>query len=223
MWVVKLGGSLWQSPHLPLWLDALAETDAVIVPGGGPFADAVRHAQASWHFDDRTAHHMAILAMRQYGRMLMGLCPRLAGADSPQALRELKGRARVWLPLPEPLDDAGIPASWDITSDSLAAWLAGRVDASNLLLVKSVSAPGRSGLLPTIESAAYTEASSGEMSCEQLVNRNWIDPAFRNYAVSGDFLSWLCGPHDYLGLAPALADPSGHFIRIRQAGRGSIK
>jgi aspartokinase-like uncharacterized kinase len=31
---------------------------------------------------------------------------------------------------------AKIPASWDVSSDSLAAWLAGRVGASRLLLVK---------------------------------------------------------------------------------------
>ena len=49
MWVVKLGGSLAYASELPRWLSALAEGAggrAIIVPGGGPFADQVRHAQS---------------------------------------------------------------------------------------------------------------------------------------------------------------------------------
>ena len=45
--VLKLGGSYAFSPHLKDWLDAIAACAgcAVVVPGGGPFADAVRMAQ----------------------------------------------------------------------------------------------------------------------------------------------------------------------------------
>jgi aspartokinase-like uncharacterized kinase len=35
------------------------------------------------------------------------------------------------------LDAAGVAASWDITSDSLAAWLAGQLAADELVIVKS--------------------------------------------------------------------------------------
>ena len=35
-----------------------------------------------------------------------------------------------------PLDE--LPASWDVTSDSIAAWVAGRVGAGRLVLVKAV-------------------------------------------------------------------------------------
>jgi aspartokinase-like uncharacterized kinase len=46
--VVKLGGSLHDAAELGGWLAALAEAPGparVVVPGGGPFADAVRAAQ----------------------------------------------------------------------------------------------------------------------------------------------------------------------------------
>ena len=45
--VVKLGGSLHASPALAHWLTALKRypRPLTIVPGGGPFADAVRAAQ----------------------------------------------------------------------------------------------------------------------------------------------------------------------------------
>ena len=67
--IVKLGGSHATGPHLKDWLAAIAaEAGAIaIVPGGGPFADAVRTAQASIGYDDRAAHAMALMAMAQFG------------------------------------------------------------------------------------------------------------------------------------------------------------
>ncbi|MGB5736852.1 MAG: hypothetical protein WBM40_20665, partial [Thiohalocapsa sp.] len=47
----------------------------------------------------------------------------------------------VWFPAAELLDDADIPGSWDITSDSLAAVLAGRIGARGLAVVKSAPLP----------------------------------------------------------------------------------
>ena len=200
MWVVKLGGSLAQSAHLPRWLDALSQTAAVIVPGGGPFADAVRLAQEHWHFDDRAAHHMAVLAMRQYGLMLAGLNPRLKPVASA-ALGGSCDQARIWLPDPDELDQAGIPASWDITSDSLAAWLAGQIRAANLLLVKSAGITSLQAML--------------SLSGAELVKLGWVDPVFPEYAAANARPSWLCGADGHLGLAKSLADPARHFTRIR--------
>ncbi len=200
MWVVKLGGSLAESPHLPRWLDALSQTDAIIVPGGGPFADAVRKAQALWHFDEPTAHHMAILAMRQYGRMLAGLCPGLLMATMQEELAAHSGRAKVWLPLPELLDAADIPATWDITSDSLAAWLAGQVHAEHLLLVKSLGITSLGAML--------------SLSGEELVKLGWVDPVFPECASKNACQCWLCGPEAHQNLDLALAAPENCFIHI---------
>ena len=75
--VVKLGGSLAESGRLPSILDIMgrARIPVVIVPGGGAFAVAVRHAQAAFHFPDAVAHQMALLAMHQTGLMLKALHP----------------------------------------------------------------------------------------------------------------------------------------------------
>ncbi|MDD5033615.1 MAG: amino acid kinase [Methylococcaceae bacterium] len=195
MWVVKLGGSLTGSPSLPLWLDALAETSAVIVAGGGPFADVVRNTQTRWNFDELTAHHMAILAMQQYGRMLAGLCPKLLATTAPEQLAGC--HAAVWLPVPEALDEAGIPASWDISSDSLAGWLAGRLGAKHLLLVKSV---------------AFNPPESA--TCQTLIDDGLIDLRFDEYGMRETFQSWICGPDDYAHLVQGLANPRQYFTAI---------
>ncbi|MCX7627060.1 MAG: uridylate kinase [Methylophilaceae bacterium] len=141
MWVVKLGGSLLGTPELQDWLDVLvSEGDGrvVVVPGGGPFADAVRTAQRVVGFGDAIAHQMALLAMEQYGLMLKGMQPALAVATSELAIAERgwQHRAMVWLPSQMVMGDETIPKSWEVTSDSLAAWLAAKLEASHLILVK---------------------------------------------------------------------------------------
>ena len=139
MLVVKLGGSLAGSPHLRPWLGAIAAAGgpaAAVVPGGGPFAAAVRETQHLMRYGDHAAHAMAVLAMAQYGIALASLDARLvAAADEAAIAGALAGRrVPVWTPLAPPPD---LPASWDITSDSLALWLARRLGAAGLLLVKS--------------------------------------------------------------------------------------
>jgi aspartokinase-like uncharacterized kinase len=155
MLVVKLGGSLASSASLRPWLDAIATArgPAVLVPGGGPFAEAVRAAQPRMGFSDAAAHAMAMLAMAQYGFALASLAAGLVPAAGPAAIAGVLAERRVpvWTPLQPP--DA-LPVSWEVTSDSLALWLAGRLGAAALLLVKSrpaeaadVAALSRAGLL----------------------------------------------------------------------------
>ena len=140
--VVKIGGSLASTPYLKNWLDILAGSAKhriVIVPGGGGFADQVRNCQREWKFDDRTAHCMALLAMQQYGLMIASFNRVLVTAGNFDEIRAVLAgnRVAVWLPDVEELDQAGIPAIWEVTSDSLSAWLAGRLAAKRLMLVKS--------------------------------------------------------------------------------------
>lgn len=146
-WVIKIGGSLADWHRLGTWLDVVSRPGhlhpVVVVPGGGPFADAVRDAQDTWRFDDRLAHRMALLAMEQFGLMLHGICPTLQPAATRERLRSLI-RARmpaVWLPSAMALDQPEIAESWEVTSDSLAAWLAVELDAAALVLVKSGPCP----------------------------------------------------------------------------------
>src|SRR5215471_9451529 len=144
--VVKLGGSHAFSSELRDWLAAIVHGagHVVIVPGGGPFADTVRTAQQKMGFDDDAAHHMALLAMDQYGRALASLNAGLVLASSVSAIRRVlrEGKVPVWSPTRMVLRANDVPCSWDVTADSLAVWLARRIGARRMLLVKHVEQVG---------------------------------------------------------------------------------
>lgn len=135
--VVKVGGGLGDGALAALCgrLGELGQRHPLlVVPGGAGFADAVRDADRRFGLSAETSHRMAILGMEQFGWLLSDLIPgavRCAGLPRVQA-----GRTNVLLPAALCLD--ALPASWRVTSDSIAAWVAGRVGAGRLVLVKAV-------------------------------------------------------------------------------------
>jgi 5-(aminomethyl)-3-furanmethanol phosphate kinase len=135
--VIKVGGGLGDGalPALCATLGELGERHPVlVVPGGAVFADAVRDADRRFGLSAAAAHRMAILGMEQFGWLLSDLIP---GAAQCAGLAQVRaGRTTVLLPAALPLD--ALPASWHVTSDSIAAWVADRVDAARLVLVKEV-------------------------------------------------------------------------------------
>jgi len=146
--VVKLGGSLIADPRLPDLLAALAHAGAplLLVAGGGPLADGVRALQPRLSLSEAACHRMAILAMEQTAIAFADGTPGLVLADSAASIAHAhaQGRAALWLPARMALSARDLPESWELTSDSLAAWLAREVGASRLVLVKSAPATARS-------------------------------------------------------------------------------
>ena len=144
--VVKVGGSLLgDGTRLRRVLAGLADGDegpCIVVPGGGPDADAVRAAQGDEGFSDAEAHRRALDAMSRTASRFRAIEPRLAPTRSPWdgAATET---AVVWDPADLKEGHPDIPETWDVTSDSLALWLATRVRAPACLFVKSIdAAPG---------------------------------------------------------------------------------
>ena len=138
--VVKIGGSLVETGRLReiLAITARAQRPTVVVPGGGPFADAVRNAQAEFGFSDEAAHRMTLLAMHQTGILMTELEPRLIATETLAAMRGAwkERRVAVWMPAKLCERDKRIPRDWSITSDGLAARLAERLGGLPVVLVK---------------------------------------------------------------------------------------
>ena len=141
--VIKIGGGLLGMPGaleaVCATVGAMSRREAVVViPGGGPFADVVRKLDRDTGLSADTAHRMAILAMDQYAHVL---AERIDGAvlvEESGAVAGALAAGKVavlapsrWLRAADPL-----PHSWDVTSDSVAAFVAGALDAARLVLVK---------------------------------------------------------------------------------------
>jgi aspartokinase-like uncharacterized kinase len=148
--VIKLGGSLLAYPaHLETVLtairDAAADARLLIVPGGGPFADTVRRVDRDLGLSDHAAHWMAVLAMDQYAHLITS---RLTGGALVEDVSEIgfaieAAQVPVLAPSRWMRDADPLPHTWDVTSDSIAAWIAGAVGAERLVVIKpsGASAP----------------------------------------------------------------------------------
>jgi 5-(aminomethyl)-3-furanmethanol phosphate kinase len=178
--IVKLGGSHAFSEHLPGVVAAIAASHCplVVVPGGGPFADRVRELQPRMGLSDETAHRLALLAMCQYGEVLASLHSKIRPVNGIAHLREAlnTGIIPVWMPWPLSDGVEALPPNWDITSDSLAAWLATRLHADRLLLIKSVDPP------------------SNPTNAEALMHAGIVDRAFPAYVQERKFNIFWLGP-----------------------------
>jgi 5-(aminomethyl)-3-furanmethanol phosphate kinase len=205
--VIKIGGSCALSLDLRRWAEMVAACGGrvVVVPGGGPFADAVRSTQPRMGFDDAAAHHMAMLGMEQFGRALASFDRRLVVADSMAGLRNaLAGdKVPVWLPARMAMKATDIPASWQVTSDSLAAWLAGKLRAARLLLLKQV------------------ELSHQPVAVNELVEGGIVDRAFPQFLKASGVAAFILGPADHMAVPAALCHdrPSTPIVSQRMSRR----
>jgi aspartokinase-like uncharacterized kinase len=144
--VVKVGGGLSATPGALATVGAaLAKAGRrhrlLIVPGGGPFADAVRAFERRETLSADAAHWMAILAMDQYAHALAERIPGAVLLEEPGGLRAALPERGVAVLAPYRWLRAAdvLPHTWDATSDSVAAFVAGALDAERLVLIKPVS------------------------------------------------------------------------------------
>jgi len=191
--VAKIGGSLHDSPDLARWIAALKNCPhrVTLVSGGGPFADAVRAAQPKIGFSDEIAHAMAVLAMEQYALALASLHDLdLAATRAEIDAVHARGRIALWRPSVMVGAARDITPGWDVTSDSLAAWLARKTNAATLLMIKSVDV-------------------GVDLALRDIVSAGVVDPAFPAY-VDGTPV-FVAGPR-------ALADAAQLLARGAQPG-----
>jgi 5-(aminomethyl)-3-furanmethanol phosphate kinase len=149
MWVIKLDGDLLHDPVAPeglrAWLSMLATFGGgrvTVVAGAGAFAQPVRMAQRQWGLNDLTAHNMMVLAMAQGAEMLHALEPRLRLARQEGEIRRALhgGACAVWQPYGALRDAPDLLTSTGFDTDHLTLWLAHRLNAERVVVVRSTPA-----------------------------------------------------------------------------------
>ena len=207
--VVKVGGSLLASGSLPSLLTTLGDLAStyrlVVVPGGGPFADAVRGACSLHDPGASAAHWMAILAMDQHAHLLVGLQPPARLVTGPDEVAKVLAEGLLpvlapfrWLRAVDPL-----PHGWHVTSDSIAAWVAARLSARRLVLLKSLEGvPGTSGDI-VAEATLRSPALAG------------IVDGYFERAVEGGLESWVLSGSEPQRLSELLREGRTRGTRLR--------
>ena len=143
--IVKVGGSLATCPvKLRILCTKLTELSRehklIVIPGGGEFADAVRKLDKRFSLSPSASHRMAILGMDQYGLMLSDLLPSSRVVNKLEHLQEALdlGELPVFLPSTFLFAEDPLGNSWDVTSDSIAVYVAGQLHVTRALLVTDV-------------------------------------------------------------------------------------
>lgn len=195
--VIKVGGSLLDWPALPGWLgDYLARRRAefpIVIAGGGGVTDVVRTLDQIHALGEERSHLLAMHSLDLTARLLAALVPVLDVVERPEAISACWNAGRVPVAIPRTFVDAfqerpgpRLRHSWDVTSDSIAAWLAVRLGASELVLLKSAPiAPGtdrREAARLGLVDPGFPEAAQG---VERVVSLNARDPAARAVVLPG--------------------------------------
>jgi aspartokinase-like uncharacterized kinase len=206
--VVKVGGGLGRGAGdealrgLCATVGALGERHPLlVVPGGAGFADAVRDADRRFGLTATASHRMAILGMEQFGWLLSELIPRAVRCADLARAGELAGRQTVVV-LPAGLPLAALPASWQVTSDSIAAWVAEQVGAGRLVLVKEAD-----GLFAdrTARAAPIGRLSVAGLAALRAAGRaDDVDEHLPAVLAGARFETWVIGGRDPARLAELL-------------------
>ncbi|MEW4489651.1 uridylate kinase [Thalassoglobus sp. JC818] len=178
--VMKIGGSLFTLPDLSRRLRELVEQfeqhRVVLVPGGGVFADAVRSLDRIHELSPQTSHELAIRAMSMSCQLLEQLIENStivhALSDFDSAWKQ--GHTVIYDPASDYGQHADLPASWDVTSDSIAASLAIQLGDSSLILVKSIDLPEVCPSIEQISADGLVDVYFYELA-KSLTNIGWCN------------------------------------------------
>lgn len=168
--VIKVGGSLAENPAtlktLCNRLSEIAEKHGiVVVPGGGKFADVARELDERYALSADIAHRMAILGMDQFGLLLSQIIPNSCAtyllSDAVQ-LSEVRV-VPIFLPSRLMFRENPLPPSWGVTSDSIAAYVARRLNADKVILVTDVDGVFTSDPKKHTDAKLMTQLSASEL------------------------------------------------------------
>lgn len=137
--VVKIGGSLFPNYAINL-AKKLKNTNSLIVLGGGEFANLIRKYDSEINFSQETNHWTAIDCMDIIAKLVNDKVEstKLAYSIDEAIAISNEGFTPIFVVSKFLREDDPFECSWDVTSDSIAAYISHRLNA-NLLIVTNVN------------------------------------------------------------------------------------
>ena len=175
--VIKLGGSLLDLPDLPTrlgnFLSDFSRIRPVLVCGGGPAVDLIRHWDQAFHLGEEASHWIALKTLTITALVLERIVPGLKYVETPAAFQSVWEAGQIpicdayrFMVEFDELSDDPLPRRWRVTSDSVAARMATTLGAGEVVLLKSITLPQ-------------------EMTIEEAARQGFVDPHFPAAAAAG--------------------------------------
>ena len=110
----------------------------LLIPGGGSYANFIRRIDEELMLGDDLAHWMAIYSMNYNGIELNRKYPKLECIGELEKFQDAKKKFCVFLPYNDLRKNDTLPHSWDVTSDSIALYIAYKLQLNRCFLIKDV-------------------------------------------------------------------------------------
>ena len=137
--VVKIGGSLFPNYAIEL-VKQLENTGSVIILGGGEFANLIRKYDEEMDFSEQANHWTAIDCMDIIAKLVNDKVESAKLAYTINEVNEIsdEGFTPIFIVSQFLREEDPFECSWDVTSDSIAAYVSHLLNA-NLLIVTNVN------------------------------------------------------------------------------------
>ena len=190
--VVKIGGSLFPNYAIDL-AKKLKSTNSCIVLGGGEFANLIRKYNDEQHFSEEINHWTAIDCMDILSKLVDDKVDSTKLAYSIEDINQIsaEGFTPIFIVSKFLRDEDPFECSWDVTSDSIAAYVAHLLNA-NLLIVTNVNGiytqePKESGSTFISKIDAKTLLTFPETSVDVMLPSLLLKFGTNCYVVNGKY------------------------------------
>jgi aspartokinase-like uncharacterized kinase len=140
----------------------------IIVPGGGAYADFIRRLDNELNLGEELAHWMAIKAMNYNGNKINREYPKAECIEDFKMLQEVQKKICIFLPYSYLRSTDDLPHNWDVTSDSIAFYIACKLQLNQCFLIKDVDGLYNinNELIKNITTQRYTELKKSKNLAE---------------------------------------------------------
>jgi len=179
--IFKIGGNILEnSKYIESTISQLTKLyeektlqKIILIPGGGSYANFIRKIDKELKLGDDLAHWMAIYSMNYNGLTLKGKYPELDFIENLKSFEISNNYFCIFLPYNYLRKNDTLPHNWDVTSDSIALYLADQLHFNQCFLIKDIDGIYNINeeLIKTVTTFKYLELKESKKLAKIGVNQ----------------------------------------------------